>query len=269
MINDVADLLLDSRRILSTPGADKRQRLRTLLHLKRQAWLNRGNGVARVLGFKVRYLDARALDQLFREIFVLRYYDVHLSAPRPHIIDCGSNIGMSILRFKTLYPEASVIGFEPHPATHAILAENVARNRLAGVTVHQAALSDREGAVELFMEKERPLDMAVFPREGLSSVQVRAERLSSYLTQEVDLLKLDVEGAEGAIFEDIAGSLGQVKNVACEYHHNHRSQGRLSRILALLETAGFTYHLHARHHPDATERVGRHQDVLIYAFRRS
>src|ERR1700693_4874079 len=76
---------------------------------------------------EIRHLSAVDLDFwffsysgfvcLFEEIFIRQDYIFVSRRPDPLIIDCGSNIGMSILYFKRRYPKARIIGFEPDPAT--------------------------------------------------------------------------------------------------------------------------------------------------------
>jgi FkbM family methyltransferase len=114
---------------------------------------------------------------------------------RPIIVDCGSNIGMSILFFKRLYPKARIIGFEPDPYTFEILSENVYRNALTDVELHQCALGEHDRSITLYrpdVENGSSLRMnTINPRSGNShSITVPAKRLSTYLPpHEVDLLR--------------------------------------------------------------------------------
>src|ERR1035441_6582175 len=86
-----------------------------------------------------------------------------------------------------------------------------------------------------------------FPRwPAKSKTMVRTVRLSDYITEDVDLLKLDVEGSEMAILEDLmaAGKLERVRQIIGEYHHHVKpDEDRLGEFLSLLERAGFGYHL--------------------------
>ncbi|HKZ65867.1 MAG TPA: hypothetical protein VJ111_05915, partial [Chitinophagaceae bacterium] len=55
------------------------------------------------------------------EMFKEKVYKFTSSKKNPYIIDCGSNIGMSILYFKSLYPEARILGFEADPYIFSFL----------------------------------------------------------------------------------------------------------------------------------------------------
>jgi FkbM family methyltransferase len=277
LMNEMLDLLRDSKHIADIApdrGASRLALWNAYLRLKARRLRNHDRGKVTMLGYQVRYFDAANFAQLFREIFVNRLYDVPLGSDAPKIIDCGSNIGMSILFFKNLYPKASIIGFEPNPLTFPTLRENVERNALSDVALYQKALSDRPGTIEFFVKEQEPgaLDVGMFALSGATSVTVQAVQLSSYIDGEIDLLKLDIEGAEELVLTDLArqDKLRYVRNVVCEYHHHHRRDSgsdRLSDTLGILEKAGFSYQLDAYCGPS-----GRHfayQDVLIYAKRKA
>src|SRR2546422_9257239 len=156
--SEVLELLLDSKHIANKPpgpGAGNWEIWRASMRLKRLRLSNSGGDV-RLLGFQVRYLDPVNLARLFREIFVNRLYDVPLGLDAPMIVDCGSNIGLSILFFKNLYPRATVIGFEPSPLTYPLLRQNVERNGLRDVVLHQVAVASHAGSLEFYVNREEP-----------------------------------------------------------------------------------------------------------------
>ena len=76
---------------------------------------------AKLPNFRVSYFGDFQLKVLNWEIFRKGAYLFHTDKKQPLILDCGSNIGMSILFFKMLYPGARIIGFEPDPDTFEIL----------------------------------------------------------------------------------------------------------------------------------------------------
>jgi hypothetical protein len=111
----------------------------------------------------------------------------------------------------------------------------------------------------------------MFAGRGATAVNVQPDQLSSYIYGEVDLVKLDIEGAEELVLTDLArqDKSRHVQNIVCEYHHHHRRDSgsdRLSQTLGILEKAGFTYRLDAYCGPSA--RHFSYQDVLIYTNRK-
>ena len=102
----------------------------------------------------------------------------------------------------------------------------------------------------------------------LRRIVVTAAPLSTHVSgREIDFLKMDVEGAEDSILDELAltATLRNVKELAVEYHHN--LEGRASgcgSLLQLLIGAGYRYQL------DATWPGGSFdgfQDILIRARR--
>src|SRR6516225_461673 len=107
-----------------------------------------------LLGYRIKFPAAGILKELYREVFVEAIYFFRSGKDDPIIIDCGSSIGVSVLFFKKLYPKSKIIAFEPDPFTFEILTENVKRNGLTNVELHQCALSDSDDPITFY----RPLD---------------------------------------------------------------------------------------------------------------
>lgn len=68
-----------------------------------------------VEGFKVFYRNEEETRRIIEEVFDDEEYRFSSQKDTPFIIDCGSHIGLSIMYFKKLFPEAEVLGFEPNP----------------------------------------------------------------------------------------------------------------------------------------------------------
>ena len=232
-----------------------------------------GPGWADVAGFRLRYLEAEWMRFLYREVFAEREYWFTTDRSRPVILDCGSNIGMAILFFKALYPDAEIMAFEPAPWACSAIEETIRANDLRDVTLHNAALADAEGTVELFHDADHPGSavMSVY-RERMpgEAVRVPAVRLSRYVTKPVDFLKLDVEGSELPVLRDLvsSGVIGQIRQMVIEFHH-HLSPAvdNMSECLSILEQHGFGYQLTSGQVYTPITR-GQFQDVLVHAYRK-
>src|SRR5215469_6572745 len=129
-----------------------------------------------VLGARMRVLDYRAFVDVFSEIFVRQDYFFECESPAPLILDCGSNIGMSVLFFKRLYPASRIIAFEPDRPTFEVLQSNVQNNHLANVEFHNAGIYPTDGRIEFYSDPGRPGSLAMSTaRERFPGREVAAQ----------------------------------------------------------------------------------------------
>lgn len=226
----------------------------------------------RIRGFDFVSLSADNLAFLHREIFVNLAYYFRATRDAPVIIDGGSNIGMSVVFFKTLYPNARVLAFEPAERTFALLQQNA--GAIPGVELHRAALG-RENALVPFFENDDPglLRQSTRPERspGARETRVEQRRLSEFISEEVDLVKLDVEGAESGVVEELAesGTIERVQQLIVEYHHQIGDNGdSIGTFLEQLRALGFHFQLSAKEHVKYRDsRKSRFQDILVHAYR--
>ena len=120
--------------------------------LRRRIWKAKPGSVVQCLNYTICVNDGHNFYILYKGIFVHRIYHFEVEYPDPLILDCGSNIGMSILYFKHLYPKARIIAFEPDPVIFPYLQENITRNGLKDVQLVQAALAAREGTMTFYSD---------------------------------------------------------------------------------------------------------------------
>jgi FkbM family methyltransferase len=228
-------------------------------------------GEIRLLGYDVAFFRPDAVAILISEVLIHRAYYLDLPE-RPFIVDGGANIGLSVLLFKHLHPRCQILAFEPDPETFTLLQRNVQSNCLQDVELLNAALAGVPGEVELCFDPEVPgnLSMSTRPVANLSGRRrVRAVALSSYITRRVDLLKLDIEGAEVSVIQEIAegGRLKLVDQIVMEYHHHVQpDEDRLGGLLSTLEENGFGYQIASR--PPLPFRRGDACAMFLYAYRK-
>jgi len=151
--------------------------------------------------------------------------DPLLSAIRPHVaedsvcIDVGANIGLYTLGFSVLAPRGRVCAVEPSPQTYRWLTRNVEANEVSNVECFQSALGDREGWIDLhdvpfftagsFTAEEG----SYLGTEALGSILVKVPctTLDAFVARHsvsrVDVVKIDVEGAELAVLEGAGTTL--------------------------------------------------------------
>ena len=95
----------------------------------------------------VRINDGPNFFMQYKDIFINRIYHFDTESPAPTILDCGGNIGMSVLYYKLIYPEAQITTFEPDPAVFGYLLDNMTRHGMDDVRLVQAAVCGREGSL--------------------------------------------------------------------------------------------------------------------------
>jgi hypothetical protein len=104
--------------------------------------------------------------------------------------------------------------------------------------------------------------------KGVPTV-VNTTALSQHIDLTVDFLKMDIEGAEFSVLEELdqAGKLGLIKEMSIEYHHHiHDDSDTLSDLLSILERNNFGYLLRGSF--GSPPRKGKFQDLMIYAYRK-
>ncbi len=208
------------------------------------------SGTERVLGSKFSYSKRASLYGMFREIFIEQNYYIEPTEKPLTIIDCGTNIGISLLYFRTQAPNATITAFEPNPHTYKIVQSNVANNNLQ-VTIYPVGLG-KEKTVATFHTDAHDLASQSGSTTGhlatknyeMTSFPVSIELLSPYITGPVDILKLDVEGAEGEVLEELLerNVLHHIKQIFVEYHYDGvHTTYPFDAVLNTLEKGGFTY----------------------------
>jgi len=187
---------------------------------------------------------------LFTEIFFKEsYYILPTNAPI-QVIDCGANIGVSLLYIKLRAPHARVRCFEPNPAACAVLQKNIdANNWGSDVQVLPYALGKEKGTVEFFVENKEATSSggsvaSYLGKKGrtLNSYTVEVDTLSPHIGNGVDLLKMDIEGGEFDVLDELiaTGTLARVATMQLEYHFIPGFFTRpLSAVLTQLEQNGF------------------------------
>lgn len=195
----------------------------------------------RLLGKTLEVIDPFWVVNDFREIFWYQIYHFAAKRPDPLIIDCGANIGLSVLYFKLLYPQSRVLAFEADPAIFAVLQRNLATFGVQGVTAIDKAVWIDESTLQF--AADGGVGGRVVPWTDGGVKHVPATRLRDSLQQPVDLLKIDIEGAESAVLEDCRDLLPNVDKIFIEFHGDPNRPQNLQHILTMLSESGFRYYI--------------------------
>lgn len=200
-------------------------------------------GFTSLLGQEIKFVDACTLLAGYEEIFEKEIYQFRAETEHPYIIDCGANIGLSLIYFKMLFPGATVVAFEPDPSIYQVCKHNIESFHLTDVRLCQKAIWKNNGGT-LFQVEGGFSGRIPKPNDHTHLISVETQRLRELLEQRVDFLKIDIEGAEYDVIKDCAQSLEQVRHIFVEYHSHVSEKQRLHEILSILAASGFRYHIH-------------------------
>lgn len=196
-------------------------------------------------GRLIRAVDSKAYVALQEEIFGSETYRFEMNSAAPFILDCGANIGLSVVYFKKLYPAAKIVAFEPDPKIFDVLQSNIQAFDLRDVTLVPKGVWASDGKLRFVDDPVLGLGgHIVTDNTNSQGFEIPVVRLRDYLGERIDFLKLDIEGAECEVLEDCADRLSNVGNIFCEYHSFVDRPQCLGRLLSILADAGFRVHLH-------------------------
>jgi FkbM family methyltransferase len=211
------------------------------------------SGKKRNSAFSLRFNDRKiiapdALSFLWQywDIFVEEYYYFDTNSEKPVIFDIGSNIGMSILYFRKLYPSSVIYGFEPDGRMFEILSKNLLNSGLIdpGINLAHAAVWINNDGIDFHINGPDSSSI-ITGNNGANTISVPSVRLKDLLEKEkhIDFLKMDIEGAEVLVLKDCENSLDRVDHIFVEYHSSPGQDQDLDILLNLLKTWGFRFQI--------------------------
>ena len=164
----------------------------------------------------------------FDQVFINQEYNFATSKPPNIIVDAGANIGLSSVYFASRYPESRIISIEPEKSNFELLKKNVAP--YPNIIPLQAALWDKNEEISLvdpgfgkwgFMtvkkeNQEERLCNLLHQVPGMTVDRI----MQDYSIPRIDILKIDIEGAEREVFHDTSLWIEKVDVIIVELHES-------------------------------------------------
>ncbi|MES2597870.1 MAG: FkbM family methyltransferase [Verrucomicrobiota bacterium] len=175
---------------------------------------------------------------IFHEVLRCGVYDFpesRLGAKPQVVVDLGANIGLATLSIVSRFPGARAVCVEPHPENAQLLRHNL---QCLGdrAMVIEAAVSDHSGYMDLAMAAEHY--NASLVRGGSEIVRVKALTMEEVMSEAgittIDVLKMDIEGAELALLENRPQWLEKVRLILAELHGPRQKE-----MIGWISEAGF------------------------------
>jgi FkbM family methyltransferase len=171
------------------------------------------------------------------------------------MIDGGANIGLTSIALKVnLSPSYDIEVFlvEPFDENIEQINKNIELQKIDSFTVFKAGITNKPGYLDLDYKFRDSLEWSVQVKESLYETQLIAIEICQILDQAkwnfVDILKLDIEGAESNLFQDRNYAkmfLSRVRLIAIEIHKEYISE---EVVLEILRDEGFHMTPHGELH---------------------
>jgi FkbM family methyltransferase len=208
------------RALLVVPGSlwvSLSYRTPCLVYWRDGAWIHHYRGAKIPHATLGRAAPPHVFTAQARELFLYGY------TPRPGdvVFDVGAGIGAEALLFSRLVGATGrVVSLEAHPRTYARLVELCRANGLANVTPLQVAASDSDSAALISDRQHHVRNTMVEPEAG--GIEVPARRIDTIARElgiiRIDLLKMNIEGAERAAIRGVGALLARTRNVCISCH---------------------------------------------------
>lgn len=203
--------------------------------------------------------ESKIRNQEFKEKFNRENLLKHIvGIESPFILDVGAHKGESVAYLKQIFPKGVVFSIEPDPDSFSVLSAN----SVEGVHYFNLALSDADGEASFYRNKishtNSLLKVNTCSEDSIGIARALAERDQKYFENfneeikvttftlntfskkysigQIDLLKIDVQGAECRILAGGREILGKTKTIILEisfydYYENQSSFLDVERIL--------------------------------------
>lgn len=192
-----------------------------------------------LLGARTYFYNPQEFLHGIKEIFVDEIYKQTLP-PNARVLDCGANIGLSVIYIKEHYPDARITAFEPDEKNFDLLSKNISARGYKNVELRKEAIW--VATTEIEFSEDASMSSHIEESGTTNGKKVMATRLNDLITDNIDFLKIDIEGAEFRVLCDIEDKLNLVRTMFIEYHGLYNQQDELNRIFQILAKAGFNFY---------------------------
>ena len=159
----------------------------------------------------------------FRQIFLTGDYDFPLTEEPRVVVDAGAHVGYGATFFTLKYPDAKIYSLEPEPSNAVMLRLNTAP--YPNITVIESALWNTDAALSII---DPAADVWSFRVSELTTGEqgggIKAITMPQIVSEvgHIDVLKIDIEGAEVEVFSGKVDWLDHVGCIVIELHDERR-----------------------------------------------
>lgn len=187
-----------------------------------QRWLIKRNIIeVKMPGLKEKiFLRNNSSDiAIFTDVFINKEHEAEIKGMINCVIDCGANIGLASLYFLKKFPAAKIIAVEPEAGNFLMLKKNL-ENYPNAIAVNMGVWN-KETNLRIVNMEQGNHSFKVEETNDTNNV-VRAISIGELIQKNsitnVDLLKIDIEGSEEQVFENIEPWIKNVNVIFLEIH---------------------------------------------------
>jgi FkbM family methyltransferase len=173
------------------------------------------------------YLRIPSSDVLtYWQVFVDHEYALKTNSAPAVIVDAGANVGLASVYFANRFPDARIFAIEPEQSNFDVLLKNVAPYK--NVVPILAALWNENKQISLvdpglgnsgFMTEDGGAnDQSLGQLLHLTKAMTVDQVMREHAIAKIDILKVDIEGAEREVFSDPSSWIGKVDSLIVELH---------------------------------------------------
>ncbi len=205
------------------------------------------------------------------ELFLQEVYFFNSSNQTLYIIDCGANIGLSILYFKRKFPQCKIVAFEADKKIFSLLEKNIETFGFDNINLINSAVWSEDTYLDFSADGALGGRISNIGEKVLPSSSIKAVALRPFLENtKVDFLKIDIEGAEYEVLLSCREVLKNVDRLFVEYHSVPNGEQFLSELLQIIKQAGFRFHIkgawESMRHPFEEHRNEFYYDMQLNIF---
>lgn len=225
---------------------------------RRQAWatyLGNGRIACRALGRYNLIVDANDIG-MTPNIVCDGYWEPGISVvfenvlkPGMTAVDIGANVGyFTLLMASRVAPAGRVVSIEANPTLAELLGESIRMNGLEEmVTVHNTAVADRAREVDFYITPDRNLNGCIMQDEWRTAIDPKYLRKVDAVAPDdllagigrVDIVKIDVEGAEHLVWKGLERTLADNRDIIVILEYNYARHSAAGELVLMVESQGF------------------------------
>lgn len=140
---------------------------------------------------------------VFYQVFLAKSYHINFEIEPKIIIDCGANIGLSTIYFKNRFPDSKIISIEPEQSNFEQLVKNTQKysnvfcvnSGIWNKTTNLIVKNNNSGNWGFMVE-----EVVYKNKDTISALSIN-DVMVKYEIDQIDILKIDIEGSEKELFE--------------------------------------------------------------------